>query len=56
MWDGFWSVDVPPSPKFQLQLVGDPVVLSVNVTFNGDAPDEGDPVKKAWGLEENAYM
>ena len=49
---GFWSVDVPPSPKVQIQLVGDPVELSINVTFNGDAPVDGVPVKKACGLEE----
>ena len=44
---GFWSVDVPPSPKFQFQLVGVPVDVSVNVTESGAVPEVGVPVKLA---------
>ena len=46
---GFWAVDVPPSPKFQLHDVGEPVELSVKVTSNGAVPDVGIPVKLATG-------
>ena len=50
---GFRSVDVVPSPKFQLHLVGDLVEASVNVTFNGALPNEGVAVKSDCGA--NAY-
>jgi len=53
---GFWSVDVPPSPNDQLQLVGDFVEPSVNVTSNGAVPAVGVPLKDASGAEENAEM
>jgi hypothetical protein len=32
VWLGFWAVEVDPSPKFQLQDVGEPVDVSVNCT------------------------
>jgi len=53
---GFWRVDVSPSPNDQLQLVGDLVELSVNVTSAGAVPKVGVKVKYASGAEENAVM
>ena len=47
MWFGFCDVDVPPSPKFQLQLVIEPVELSVNATFRGASPLVGVAEKPA---------
>ena len=38
---GFCSVEVFPSPKFQFHEVGDPVLVSVKVTFNGAFPELG---------------
>jgi hypothetical protein len=46
---GFFSVEDVPSPKFQFQEVGDPVLLSVNVTINGSFPGAGDAEKAATG-------
>jgi hypothetical protein len=40
VWLGFSAVEVDPSPKFQLQEVGEPVEVSVNCTAwpaTGDA-------------------
>src|SRR5665647_1201128 len=39
---GFLSVEVSLSPKFQRYDVGDPLLLSVNLTFNGNVPDVGE--------------
>ena len=41
---------VPPSPKFQLHDVGDPVELSVNCTVRGAVPDVGVPENAATGI------
>ena len=49
-------MDVVPSPKSQLQLVGDLVEWSVNVTTNGAAPWVGVPLKSASGLDENTQI
>jgi len=40
--DGFWLVDVPPSPKVQDQDVGDPVEVSVKVTAEPAAGEDGE--------------
>lgn len=48
--EAFLVDKVTPSPKFQTQEVGDPLLLSVNVTFNGAFPDVGDPDKAAIGF------
>jgi hypothetical protein len=45
--DGFSLVEVLPSPKSQLQEVGEPVDVSVKVTASGAVPDFGVPVKFA---------
>ena len=50
------SVDVPPSPNNQFQLVGDRIELSVNVTDNGAVPSIGVPLKDASGAVENTVM
>jgi hypothetical protein len=42
-------VDVPPSPKSQLQLVGDPVLVSVKLTVSGADPAVGVATKLAVG-------
>ena len=42
---------VPPSPKFQLHEVGEPVELSVNMTVSGATPEVGEPMKAATGAE-----
>ena len=39
------AVEVVPSPKLHFHAVGDPVLLSVNATFNGAFPEVGDAVK-----------
>jgi predicted ester cyclase len=41
--DGFWAVEFPPSPNDHDQLVGEPVEVSVKVTFNGAVPERGEP-------------
>jgi hypothetical protein len=46
---GFWLVDVPPSPNVHAQLVGPPVLVSVNVTSNCAGPLVGLAVKDAVG-------
>jgi hypothetical protein len=52
VWVGFWSVLVPPSPKFQDHVAGDPVDASVNCTDTFAAGDAGEKVKDAAGLED----
>jgi len=47
---------VSPSPNDQLQLVGDFVEPSVNVTSTGAVPKVGVNVKYASGAEENAVI
>ena len=42
-------VEVPPSPKFQAQEVGEPVDVSAKATFRGAVPDVGDAVNEATG-------
>lgn len=49
VWSGFCCVEVFPSPKTQFHEVGDPVLLSVNVTFNCEFPEVGDAEKAATG-------
>jgi hypothetical protein len=51
VWVGFWSVLVPPSPKFQDHVAGDPVEASVNCT-DTFADGEGEKVKDAAGLDD----
>jgi len=47
--DGEREVDVPPSPKVQLQLVGEPALVSVKFTASGAVPLVGVAVKLAVG-------
>jgi hypothetical protein len=49
VWEGFWAVEVVPSPKFHAQLVGAFVEESVKVTARGAAPLVGLAVKEATG-------
>jgi hypothetical protein len=49
VWDGFWAVEVSPSPKVHSQLVGVPVEVSVKSTVNGAAPWLGESVNDAVG-------
>ena len=46
---GAGRVEVAPSPKSQLQLVGEPVEASLKATVSGAAPDNGVPLKSAAG-------
>lgn len=51
MWVGFWEVLIGvPSPKFQLQLVGEFVLVSLKVTVNGAGPDVGVAVNCALAI------
>ena len=50
-WDGFWSVDIFPSPNVHNHEVLYPVESSVNDTFNGIPPVVGTPVKSADKVE-----
>lgn len=52
MVDGFWLVDEPLLPKFQLQEVGPPVERSVNCTTMGAHPLTGAPEKFAFTCEK----
>jgi hypothetical protein len=52
VWVGFWSALVPPSPKFQDHVVGDPVDASVNCTDTFAEGDAGERVKDAAGLDD----
>ena len=47
--EGDCTVDVAPSPKFQDQLVGEPVLVSVKFTVSGAVPLVGVAVKLAVG-------
>ena len=47
--DGDRLVDGPPSPKVHAQLVGPPVLVSVNVTASGARPLVGLAVNEAVG-------
>jgi hypothetical protein len=47
--EGEGDVDVPPSPKVQAQLVGEPLLVSVKFTVSGAVPEVGDAVKLAVG-------
>jgi hypothetical protein len=49
VWEGFCSRLDSPSPKVQVQTVGDPLEVSVNWTVSGAVPDVGVPVKEATG-------
>ncbi len=49
MWVGFWAVEVPPSPKVQLQAVGPSADWSVKLTSSGYWPLVGEPTKSAVG-------
>ena len=49
MCDGFWLVDVAPSPKVHSHDVGDPVEVSVKDTASGAAPVVGVRVNDAVG-------
>ena len=49
MWDGFWAVDVPPSPKVHDQLVTEPLDRSVKLTSSGASPPVGVPLNSAVG-------
>ena len=49
---GLFSVEYFPSPKSQFHEVGDPLLVSVNVTFRGAFPDNGQPQKSAVGAYE----
>jgi hypothetical protein len=49
VWLGFRWIEVVPSPKFQDQLVGAPVELSVKLTVRGACPETGEPEKPAVG-------
>jgi hypothetical protein len=49
MCDEFWAVETPPSvtlhePKFQFQLVGLLVDVSLNMTVSGAVPLIGEPM------------
>jgi hypothetical protein len=44
------TVEDVPSPKFQDQEVGDPVLTSVKLTVNGAFPDVGEAEKAATGV------
>ena len=39
MWEGFWLVDVPPSPKSQEYDVIVPVEVEVKLTVKGTVPE-----------------
>ena len=50
MWDGFWAVDVAPSPKSQAQAVGSLTLVSAKLTASGDGPERGVAEKAAIGV------
>jgi hypothetical protein len=52
VWVGFCSVLVPPSPKFQDHVAGDPVETSVNCTDTFAEGDAGEKEKDAVGLDD----
>jgi hypothetical protein len=47
VWVGFWRLLLPPSPKFQDQLVGLPDDVSVNCTNCPTTGEEGVKLKDA---------
>jgi hypothetical protein len=49
VYTGFWSVDVPPSPKVQYHPVGVLLEVSVNWTIRGRIPEVTLAVKDATG-------
>ncbi len=49
VYDGFWAVEVLPSPNDQSHEVGESVEVSVNVTVSGLTPEVGEAVKLATG-------
>ena len=49
VWIGFLTAEKAPSPKAQLHEVGDPVLLSVNVTLRGTFPEVREAEKSATG-------
>ena len=53
MWLGFASVEVAPSPKFQVLPVS-LTEVSVNLTVRGARPNEGTAVKLAFGITDAA--
>ena len=48
---GFCKVEEVPSPKLHFHLVGDPVLVSVNLTFNGNFPEVGETENAATGFD-----
>jgi hypothetical protein len=56
VWEGFWRVLVPPSPKSQNQLMGLFVDESVKVTWQGAAPKAGDAEKLAVGMPSRCII
>jgi hypothetical protein len=52
---GFFWVEYVPSPKLHFLEIGDPVLLSVNRTFNGAFPEVGDATKAATSFEETRF-
>ena len=55
VWDGFWRVDVAPSPKAHDNDAA-PVDASVNWTSSGARPVVGEAVKSATGGETMAIV
>jgi hypothetical protein len=49
---GFLAVEYVPSPKLQFYEAGEPVLLSLNCTFNGAFPEPGDAEKAATGVSK----
>jgi hypothetical protein len=49
VWLGFWALELVPSPKSQLQLVGLSVELSLKETASGALPLVGLALKSAVG-------
>jgi len=50
VYTGFWSVEVPPSPKDQYHPVGAFVEVSVNWTVRGLTPEVTFAVKEVMGI------
>jgi hypothetical protein len=48
-------LELPPSPKSHAQLVGPPLLVSVNCTGSGNAPDVGVAVNEAVGWTERSF-
>ena len=57
MWLGFCSVEVVPSPKFQLQLLAaPPLELSLKTTVIPTVPLVGVPEKSATGAGSSTVI